>query len=118
MCVAGSDAAANTETETATTSRTIRRPNTHLPLIIPPKLPAHNQIRPTSTALTGSATTGIEQSPKKKKTALGDSFISFDALRRELFDYIDGFYNSRRIHTSIGWMSPMQYENQMAEVAV
>jgi len=51
------------------------------------------------------------------KTELGDSFISFDAVRRELFDYIDGFYNSRRIHTSIGWMSPMQYENQMAEVA-
>lgn len=51
------------------------------------------------------------------KTELGDSFISFDAVRRELFDYIDGFYNSRRIHTSIGWMSPMQYEMQITEVA-
>lgn len=51
------------------------------------------------------------------KTELGDSFIGFDAVQRELFEYIDGFYNTRRIHTSIGWMSPMQYENRMAEVA-
>ena len=51
------------------------------------------------------------------KTELGDSFISYEATRRELFEYIEGFYNTRRIHTSIGWMSPMQYENQMAKVA-
>ena len=51
------------------------------------------------------------------KTELGDSFISYEAVQRELFEYIEGFYNTVRIHSSIGWMSPMQYENQMAEVA-
>jgi transposase InsO family protein len=51
------------------------------------------------------------------KAELGDSFISFDAAQREVFEYIEGYYNTRRIHTSIGWMSPMQYENRMAEVA-
>ena len=51
------------------------------------------------------------------KAELGDSFISYEATQQELFEYIEGFYNTRRIHTSIGWMSPMQYENQMAEIA-
>ncbi len=51
------------------------------------------------------------------KAELGDSFISYEATQQELFEYIEGFYNTRRIHTSIGWMSPMQYENQIAEIA-
>jgi len=44
------------------------------------------------------------------KTELGDTFPSLETARRELFEYIEGFYNTRRIHTSIGWMSPAQYE--------
>lgn len=30
--------------------------------------------------------------------------------RRKLFDYIDAFYNSRRLHSSIGYLSPNQFE--------
>ncbi len=51
------------------------------------------------------------------KTELGDSFISYEATQREIFEYIEGFYNTRRIHTSIGWMSPMQFEDMKAKVA-
>lgn len=51
------------------------------------------------------------------KTELGDSFISYEAAQRELFDYIECFYNTRRIHTSIGWMSPSQYEDRAARLA-
>lgn len=29
----------------------------------------------------------------------------------ELFDYIDGFYNTRRIQKNLGWRSPDEYEN-------
>ena len=29
---------------------------------------------------------------------------------RELFDYIDGFYNTRRIQKKLGWRSPDEYE--------
>ena len=29
---------------------------------------------------------------------------------RELFDYIDGFYNTRRIQKKLGWRSPEEYE--------
>jgi transposase InsO family protein len=33
-----------------------------------------------------------------------------DAADRELFDYIDGFYNTRRIQKKLGWRSPDEYE--------
>jgi len=51
------------------------------------------------------------------KTELGDTFPSFETAKRELFEYIEGFYNTRRIHTSIGWMSPAQYERLHATAA-
>jgi putative transposase len=34
-----------------------------------------------------------------------------DAARRELFEYIEGFYHRRRRHSSIGYRTPpQQYE--------
>ena len=32
-------------------------------------------------------------------------------LKRECFDYIEGFYNTRRIHSSLDNKSPEKYEN-------
>ena len=34
--------------------------------------------------------------------------------RRELFAYIEGYYNRRRIHSAIGYRAPEQAERQMA----
>jgi transposase InsO family protein len=31
-------------------------------------------------------------------------------LREALFDYIEGWYNTRRLHSSLGYLSPAQYE--------
>ncbi len=31
-------------------------------------------------------------------------------LRRALFDYIEGWYNTRRLHSSLGYRSPAEYE--------
>ncbi len=35
-----------------------------------------------------------------------------DALT-EIFDYIEGYYNTQRKHCSIGYLAPMQYENKI-----
>ena len=35
-------------------------------------------------------------------------------LRRALFDYIEGWYNTRRLHSSLGYRSPAQYEVALA----
>jgi putative transposase len=34
-----------------------------------------------------------------------------DDLRADMFDYIEKFYNPRRRHSTIGYISPAQFEN-------
>jgi putative transposase len=31
-------------------------------------------------------------------------------LRAAIFDYIEGWYNTRRLHSSLGYLSPAEYE--------
>ena len=31
-------------------------------------------------------------------------------LHRAVFDYIEGWYNTRRLHSSLGYLSPAEYE--------
>ena len=35
-----------------------------------------------------------------------------DAARADVFDYIERFYNPKRRHSTLGYVSPMKYENQ------
>ena len=35
-----------------------------------------------------------------------------DEARRDIFDYIELFYNRTRLHSSLGYMSPVQFEQQ------
>jgi putative transposase len=44
------------------------------------------------------------------KTELGEDFESEAAALRELFGYIEVFYNQKRLHSSLGYMSPAEYE--------
>jgi len=34
-----------------------------------------------------------------------------DELRADVFDYIERFYNPKRRHSTIGYISPVQFEN-------
>jgi putative transposase len=46
-------------------------------------------------------------------------FVSREAARTAVFDYIEGFYNRVRRHSSLGYLSPTEYEQAtMEEVAV
>jgi putative transposase len=46
-------------------------------------------------------------------------FLSREAARTAVFDYIEGFYNRVRRHSSLGYLSPSDYEQAtMEEVAV
>ena len=38
------------------------------------------------------------------------SWPTRDGLRRAVFDYIEGWYNTRRLHSSLGYCSPAEYE--------
>jgi transposase InsO family protein len=46
------------------------------------------------------------------KTELREHFDSCGEAKRELFDYIEVFYNQRRRHSTIGYRSPAAYERQ------
>jgi putative transposase len=37
-----------------------------------------------------------------------------DDLREDVFDYIERFYNPKRMHSTIGYLSPMQFENLLS----
>jgi len=39
-------------------------------------------------------------------------YLSRSAARRDIVDYIEMFYNSRRRHSSLGYMNPMEFEQQ------
>ncbi len=50
------------------------------------------------------------------KAEMGVSvFATREAARTAVFDYIEGFYNASRRHSSIGYMSPSDYERAIAE---
>ena len=46
------------------------------------------------------------------KAELADRFASCSEAKRELFDYIEVFYNQRRRHSTIGQISPAAYERR------
>ena len=46
----------------------------------------------------------------KKECVYQKTFIDYNHAKLELFKYIEGFYNRKRMHPSINYMSPEQYE--------
>ena len=39
---------------------------------------------------------------------------NFEDTYRVIFDYIEGFYNPTRLHSSIGYLSPIEFENNLS----
>ena len=46
------------------------------------------------------------------KSELGERFESHGDAKMELFDYIEVFYNQRRRHSTLGQISPAEYERR------
>jgi putative transposase len=46
------------------------------------------------------------------KTELADAFASHSHAKRELFDYIEAFYNTRRRHSTLDYLSPAEFERR------
>lgn len=46
----------------------------------------------------------------KKEEVYRKVYRSFEEARKELFKYIEGWYNNRRIHGSINYMTPNAFE--------
>jgi len=52
------------------------------------------------------------------KTELGDPiWPSKDAARAAIFDYVETWYNRRRLHSTLGYLSPDQCESTLPKAA-
>lgn len=43
----------------------------------------------------------------------GEKFSTRDHAKNHVFDYIDVYYNRKRLHSKLGYLSPVQFEGQM-----
>ena len=50
----------------------------------------------------------------KKELVNHRKFRTRAEARRDIFDYIEVFYNRERLHSSLGYLSPLNYEKQIA----
>jgi len=48
------------------------------------------------------------------KRELGENFKDLTDAQRQLFDYIESFYNGERSHSTLGYASPIEFENTRA----
>ncbi len=47
----------------------------------------------------------------------GQAFETRDAARRAVFDYVEVFYNRVRMHSALGYRSPVQAERDYQQVS-
>ncbi len=50
----------------------------------------------------------------KKELVHHRKYRTRDDARRDIFDYIEIFYNRERLHSSLGYLSPANYEEYIA----
>ena len=43
-------------------------------------------------------------------------FLTRDEARTAIFDYIESFYNRTRLHSSLGYKSPLNYESSLSQL--
>ena len=48
----------------------------------------------------------------KSERTDGRIYVTREAAKADVIDYIEMFYNSKRLHSTLGYLSPMQFENQ------
>lgn len=49
----------------------------------------------------------------KAEVLEGGKFLSVQDARTECFEYIEGYYNTQRKHSSLGYKTPLQFESEM-----
>jgi putative transposase len=53
----------------------------------------------------------------KQELVYRTTFADHNAARAALFQYIESFYNRRRLHSSLGYLSPVDYERRASATA-
>ena len=45
----------------------------------------------------------------KKECTRRKKYETIEDVKRDMFEYIELFYNRKRLHSTLGYMSPMEY---------
>ncbi|MPM00464.1 hypothetical protein SDC9_46690 [bioreactor metagenome] len=48
----------------------------------------------------------------KRELAQNAYYDNPEQARQDIFSYIELYYNAKRIHSTLGWLSPTQFEAQ------
>ena len=48
----------------------------------------------------------------KRELVQGAKYDNPEQARQEIFKYIETYYNTKRIHSALGYLSPAEYEEQ------
>ena len=48
----------------------------------------------------------------KAERTNGKVYATYESARSDVIDYIEMFYNCKRLHSSLDYVSPMQFENE------
>lgn len=50
---------------------------------------------------------------KKEHVYQRSTYQNFEEARRQIFSYVQGFYNNRRIHSALAYLSPAEFEQKI-----
>ena len=89
-------------------SEAVRKPLTLLG--VQPSMSARGNCYENATAEAFFSTLKTEAFPRD------EVFETKVEARRELFEYLEGYYNHQRLHSSLGYQTPRQYETNFKEV--
>ena len=53
----------------------------------------------------------------KKELVYQEKFRTREEAKRRLFEYIEIFYNRQRLHSALGYQTPVEYEHTFAKLA-
>ena len=54
----------------------------------------------------------------KKEKLYQMKLYTYEDAYKAIYDYIEGFYNPTRLHSSIGYLSPIDFENKLEYTCV